>query len=70
MPEHRLARTVTSTIANGVAAQTSAFIAFKADFIQSLLRGSEAPSEAQCTDWIGAFTADLKMVQSSIGKAV
>ena len=69
LPEHRLPRLVTKPIANGIAAQTSAYVAFRADFVQSLLRGTTAPSDEQCEDWINAFTADLKMVRSSIGHA-
>ena len=68
-PEMRLARTVTQPVAKGVTAQTSAFIAFKADFIQSLLAGNIAPTEQQCSAWVGMFKADLDGACQFIAKA-
>lgn len=68
LPQHRLARTVTQP-PKGVSAQTSAFIAFKADFIQSLLAASTAPTEQQCAAWVAMFQADLNGACLSIAKA-
>lgn len=66
---HRMAKLPIPRVAQGVAALTSAFVAFKADFIQTILAAGTAPTEPQCVAWVGMFKADLDGACQSLAKA-